>query len=125
MTKEELIGLSKTEAKAITSCLDEIRESIIRTKQRAATNVHLEHRIWEIWGYVRNNQNQMDSEKACKLIKTIIDEAVADVQKRVEDLSIELEKATKQIATHKKEIAKVAILEAKAKTKQPKTTDAT
>lgn len=67
----------------------------------------------------------MDSEKACKLIKTIIDEAVADVQKRVEDLSIELEKATKQIATHKKEIAKVAILEAKAKTKQPKTTDAT
>lgn len=110
MTKEELLDLSKTEAKAITNGLDEIRESLIRTKQRAITNGHLEQRIWEIWSYVRENQNSLDSGTACKLIKKVIDEAVADVQKRIEDLTVELSKEQKKFADYKKENAKVATL---------------
>ena len=110
MTKEELLELSKTESKAITAGLDDIRESLIKTKQRAITNGHLEQRIWEIWSYVRENQNSLDSGTACKLIKKVIDAAVADVQKRVEDLVVELSKEQKKIADYKEENAKVATL---------------
>ena len=117
LTKDELQE-HKNEVKTILAGLDEIRESMIRTKQRAITNVHLEVRIWDIWAYVRENQNKLDSDKACKLIKTIIDEAVTDVQKRIEDLSVELAKDKKTIADYKKEITKIETLKAdKTKTK--------
>lgn len=108
-TKEELQEY-KNEAKAILAGLEEVRESIIRTAQRAITGASLEHRIWDIWGYVRDNQNKLDSGEACKRIKRVIEEAVADVQKRVESQSVELAKKEKQIADYKKEITKVATL---------------
>jgi sulfur relay (sulfurtransferase) DsrC/TusE family protein len=106
--KEELLELHRSDTKAILSELDDIRESIIRTKQRAITNVHLEHRIWDIWAYVRENQNSLDSGSACKLIRKIVEEAIADVQKRVEDLAAELERERKKT----KETAKVETFKA-------------
>jgi sulfur relay (sulfurtransferase) DsrC/TusE family protein len=101
MKKEDLLELHRSDTKAIIADLDDIRESIIRTKQRAVTNIHLEHRIWDIWAYVRENQNSLDSGAACKLIRKIIEEAIVDVQKRVEDLAVEETAKVETIKSHK------------------------
>jgi len=65
---------------------------MIRLQERALTGKHLEMRIWDIWSYVRENQNSLDSERACKIVHEIITAAVSDVQRRLEETAAELDR---------------------------------
>ncbi len=72
--------------------IDAVRESMLRLKERASTGVYLEMRIWDIWAYVRENQNKLDSGRACAIVHEIVAEAVSDLQRRVEELTVELDR---------------------------------
>ena len=45
----------------------------------------LEQRTGDMWRYVRENRNSLDSERACKMILAGFDAAVANVQKKLDE----------------------------------------
>lgn len=89
-TKEKKSELEKTvqeaalEARRTLKELSAVRQAMLKTKQRVLTGKELEVRIWEVWSFVRENKGSLDSEKACKQIREIMEAAVADVASRIE-----------------------------------------
>ena len=84
-------------------------------KQRSKTDIALEQHTRDIWGYVRNHQNSLDSERACKMIRAGFNEAVADVRRQLDEVSSENDKLReerkdlmKQVRALKKEQASEA-----------------
>jgi hypothetical protein len=94
---------------------EEYSEPGIRTKYVA----DIEHRVWTLWGYVRDNKNSLDSERACKMIRAGIDVAVGDNLTQMEKMS----KAIEQLKTELDEV-KQKLDEAK-KASKPKKVKAT
>lgn len=82
---------------------DEYSKPGIRTKYVA----NIERRVWALWGYVRDNQNSLDSGRACDMIRAGIDVAIGDALKQMESLSekIELQKAEIEILSGELKLA--------------------
>jgi hypothetical protein len=87
---------------------DEYSKPGIRTRYVAS----IERRIWALWGYVRDNQNSLDSERACHMIRAGIDVAVGDTLAQMERLSekighqnLEIERLSGELKAAKKQLA--------------------
>jgi len=86
--------------------LEAIAEQVIRLEQRAATGTRLDQAIWTIWQHCRNTKDSLDSERQCKAIRSVIDSAVVEVEKRCEDLAVKLAKAESQNTEYQKLLKK-------------------
>ena len=58
----------------------------------------IEQHVWTLWGYVRDNQNSLNSDITCKLIRAAIDVAVADMQKQVDAMTEAMAKQKAELA---------------------------
>lgn len=96
-------------AKQETVILNEVRQSIVRLRERALTGRHLQTAIWKIWGHCRDNQNSLDSERHCKIIEEIVQQAVVSVQKRVENLAVELDAAQAEVRELRKQVKALSV----------------
>ena len=52
----------------------------MRQRVSASVSALLAQKTWEVWGYVRENRNSLDSERGCKMIREGMDQAVAEMQ---------------------------------------------
>ena len=102
--------------------LQQVRESIFRLHQRALTGRSLQMAIWKIWGHCRDNQQSLDSERHCRIVEEIVQQAVASVQSRVEDVTVELDAAQavirglrKEVGGLQKEVKRLLVFEQAAK----------
>ncbi len=84
--------------------LADIGEQVIRLEQRAATGTRLDQAIWTIWQHCRNTKDSLDSERQCKAIRSVVDAAVVEVERRCEDLAVKLAKAEEEIRSLKKQL---------------------
>lgn len=84
--------------------LEAIGEQVIRLEQRAATGTRLDQAIWTIWQHCRNTKDSLDSERQCKAIRSVVDAAVVEVERRCEDLAVKLAKAEEEIRSLKKQL---------------------
>jgi len=82
MTAKNISHLEKMNAQ-----VRQLREEIARTRERAISDKQLTRRVWEVWGYMREHVHTLDSERVCNAIRALIDDAVADVQLRCEELA--------------------------------------
>jgi predicted nuclease with TOPRIM domain len=96
-------------AKPETVIVNEVRQSIVRLGERALTGRTLQTAIWKIWGHCRENQNSLDSERHCKIIEEIVQQAVVSVQKRVEDLAAELDAAQAEVRELRKQVKRLSV----------------
>ena len=103
------IKSASKEIRSLLTRVKDLRESVVKTEQRALTGPKLEAAIWKIWGHCRANQNSLDSERHCKVVKEIVDNAVSDATNRAEELAVRLdasEAANKQLKKDLKAAAK-------------------
>lgn len=85
---------------------------------RSALDISLERRIWALWGYVRDNQNSLDSERACKMIREGFNEAVCEVRNQLDIALNKIERQRleiKELSAPKPKSKPTAIAAAEAK----------
>lgn len=74
-------------------------------------------RVREVWGYVRENADCLDSELACKKIRQGIDLAAMDLVSAIEELSAKYDALNTELRSAKGSLSKakadIAALEAK------------
>lgn len=58
----------------------------LEEKARTRMENILEKHSWDIWGYVRENRNSLDSGRASRIIRQGFQDAVSDVQKIVDEV---------------------------------------
>ena len=101
--------MSNKKARWEKEMMKEIRDSIVRMHELALTGRKLQAAIWKIWGHCRHNQNSLDSERHCKMIEEIVQQAVVSVQKRAEDLAAELDEAQAEIRDLRKQVKRLSV----------------
>ena len=77
-------------SRTLVSQFDSIQQQLIKTNERTQTAGDMDIQIWKVWSYVRENPKAMDSGKICAKVRSIIESAVADIQKRLEEKTTEL-----------------------------------
>lgn len=87
--------------------LADIRKELLGLEQRALTAKQVEVAIWKLWGFVRDNQGSLDSERCCKMIQEVINGAVESVTQRTEALAIELDTAQQELRDSKNEVKRL------------------
>lgn len=85
----------------------DIRKELLGLEQQAMTAKQVEVSIWKLWGFVRDNQNSLDSEHCCKMIQEVINGAVESVTQRAEALAKELDNAQQELRDSKKEVKRL------------------
>lgn len=106
--------------------LEQIRESILKTNERAKTVKQLETAIWDIWKHAKLNRDSLISERQIKQITALVHNAVQGVQLRLEELAAAHHVTKRKLAEERAEIkrfkkaidlkkASIAILERRVK----------
>jgi len=86
----------------------ETRKALISLEQRALTARQVESVVWTLWGFVRENQNSLDSERCCRKILDIINGATMAVASRVETLAGELDQSQDELRASIKETKRLS-----------------
>jgi len=87
--------------------LADIRKELIGLEQHFTTHIQVESAIWKLWGFVRDNQNSLDSERCCKMIQEIVNGAVSAVSSRAVALAVELDSAKQELRDSHKEVKRL------------------
>ena len=69
--------------------LEALPEMVMKTRERALTEKQKGLCIYKVWGFVRNNAEDLDSEKTCRKIGEIFDTVTGHQQKRIEEANAE------------------------------------
>jgi len=88
--------------------LADIRKELLGLEQQALTAKQVESAIWKLWGFVRDNQNSLDSERCCRMIQDLVNGAVMPVTSRAATLAVELDSTQQELKDSKKEIKRLA-----------------
>lgn len=86
---------------------EEQEERELKASSRDASRQLIHHAVTDIWGYVRNHAESLDSAKHCDFITTVIDKLVARLADRNADLSAELNRAKKAVLAKDKQLKTV------------------
>jgi hypothetical protein len=87
--------------------LANIRKELLGLEQQALTAKQVESAIWTLWGFVRDNQNSLDSEQCCRKIQEVVNGAVLSVTSRAETLAVELDATQQELKDSKKEVKRL------------------
>lgn len=58
--------------RTVQELLADIRKELLGLEQQAMTAKQIEGAIWKLWGFVRDNQNSLDSERCCRQIQDLV-----------------------------------------------------
>ena len=83
--------------------LTESLELVIRLEQRALTSARLDQAVWKIWGNCRDNRESMDAERQGALIRSVVESAVGDVERRIEQAHIDLARAKQRMKSFRRD----------------------
>lgn len=61
------------------------------------TEIAMRHAVESIWGYVRENQNSLNSEVACRMIQGMVEKAVESAKAERDSFRAELKESRKTI----------------------------
>lgn len=92
MTEQELEGL------------ENIRQSILCTTERAKSAKQLETAMWGIWNSVKLNEGSMVPEKQLRLIRNLLEQSNRTLQVRLEETVASHERTRSQLRKAKKEL---------------------
>jgi len=87
--------------------LADIRKELLGLEQQAMTPRQVESAVWTLWGFVRDNQNSLDSERCCRMIQEIVNGAVARVTSRAAALAVDLDTKQQELKDDKKEVKRL------------------
>jgi chromosome segregation ATPase len=87
--------------------LADIRKELLGLEQQAMTPRQVESAVWTLWGFVRDNQNSLDSERCCRMIQEIVSGAVASVGSRAAVLAVELDATQQELKDSNKEVKRL------------------
>lgn len=87
--------------------LADIRKEFLGLEQRAMTAKEVELAVWDIWSFVRENRDSLDSERYCRMIQEVINGAVESTTKRAESLASELDTTQQSLRDSKKEVKRL------------------
>lgn len=85
-------------AREMSRLLESVRNNSLALEQRSLTSNMVQAKVWKVWAYCRENKNDLDSGRQCEIIYEVIQSAVSDVHKRLEEVLAELAEAQSQIA---------------------------
>jgi len=86
-------------AREMSHLLETVRNNSLALEQRALTSNMVQAKVWKVWGYCRENKNDLDSGRQCEIIYGVIQSAVSDVHKRLEATLGELAEAQARTAS--------------------------
>lgn len=87
--------------------LADIRKELLGLEQQAMTSNQVQPAIWKLWGFVRDNQNSLESERCCRAIQEIVNGAVMDVTGRAVSAAVELDTTQQELKDSKKEVKRL------------------
>lgn len=70
---------------------EELR-SIVR-ESATLTDRAKDHAVEKVWAYVRENCESLDSERACRMIRLIVDYATVEISVRLDEITLGMVKA--------------------------------
>lgn len=88
MNKEELEGL------------EHIRESLLRTRERAKSSMQIEAAVWDIWRYAHSEKDCKVPQRPIAHIRGMLGDAIKLIEARLED----------SVAAHQKTRAKLSAM---------------
>lgn len=75
----------KKHASIICEAMASTAQAVLPLKERGITKRQLEQRVGQIWGYTRMNKDSLSSENHCNKVMALLQDAVTDVQLRLEE----------------------------------------
>jgi hypothetical protein len=93
----------------------DIRQAIANENKRRGAM--LQRHTWKIWGFVRDNKDSLDSERACEHIRAGFDAAVESEKARTAELSTRAVKLTHENQRLTKQLEKLQPPKPKEKAK--------
>lgn len=90
------------------------RRALLALEQRALTTKQVESAVWTLWGFIRDNQNSLDSERCCQQILDLVNGATLAVATRAESLAGKLDATQQELRDSGKEMKRLTKELAKA-----------
>ena len=95
----------KKNAGIICEAMEATAQAVLPLKERGITKRQLEVRVGQIWGYTRNNKDSLSSENHCNQVMALLQDAVTDVQLRLEASLTEIEEEREKAKVLRKTLA--------------------
>ena len=95
----------KKNAGIICEAMASTAQAVLPLKERGITKRQLEVRVGQIWGYTRNNKDSLSSENHCNQVMALLQDAVTDVQLRLEASLTEIEEEREKAKVLRKKVA--------------------